>query len=150
MAPQIAVAMNMSADNRIAERRPKTSASRPQTIEPTVVPVSATNGIQPAVAWSMPYSRPMPGNTKPSVAGFITSMASATTSTTTRVQCARFSGTPSATCSQPTLSAAIDDRGSLAWRGIKLQPASARPIGITAMPAHMPVLIGMPTICQCV
>ena len=41
IAPQIAVPMNIRAESRMPARRPKTSASQPQMIEPTVVPISA-------------------------------------------------------------------------------------------------------------
>ena len=96
IAPQIAVAMNMIADSRIAARRPNRSPRRPQTTEPTVVPISAHKASFAAVCLEMSYSTVMPGMTKPSVAGFITSITSATTSTATRVQCARLSATRSA------------------------------------------------------
>ncbi len=107
IAPQMAVPMNISADSRIAERRPNTSARRPQTMEPTVVPVSATSASTPAVSLLMPYSCVMPGITKPSVAGLSTSTASATTSTATSFQCSAFSG---------TLSARWNCSGCAGWR----------------------------------
>ena len=88
--------MNISADSRMPARRPKVSARRPQITEPTVVPISATSASVLAVGLLIWYSLLMPGMTKPSVAGFITSIASATTSTSTSVQCSRLSGTPSA------------------------------------------------------
>ena len=97
IAPQIAVPMNISADSRIAARRPNRSATRPQAIEPTVVPISATNASRLALDVLIRYSRLMPGITNPSVAGFITSIASVTTSTSTSFMCSRFSGMPSAT-----------------------------------------------------
>ena len=97
IAPQIAVPMNIKADNRIVARRPKVSASRPQTIEPTVVPVSATKARMPAVSLLISYSRVMPGITKPRLAGFNTSTANATTNTMTSFQCSRLRGTLSAT-----------------------------------------------------
>ena len=96
IAPQIAVPMNISADSRIAARRPNVSAMRPHTIEPTVVPINATSASRLAVGLLIWYSALMPGTTKPSVAGFITSIASATTSTATNFQCSPLSGTPSA------------------------------------------------------
>ena len=97
MAPQIAVPMNISADSRIAARRPMESAMRPHTTDPTVVPMSATSASRPARSLLMAYSFAMPGMTKPSVAGFCTSTASATTSTITRLQCFQLSGALSAT-----------------------------------------------------
>ena len=96
IAPQIAVPMNISAESRIAARRPKMSPMRPHTTEPSVVPLSATSASSAPLSLLIAYSAVMPGITKPSVAGFITSTASATTSTATSVQCSRFSGTPSA------------------------------------------------------
>ena len=96
IAPQIAVPMNISADSRMLARRPKRSPSRPHTIEPTTVPVSADSARNPAVDPLMPYSADMPGITKPIVAGFITSTASARVSTATSFQCSRLSGTWSA------------------------------------------------------
>ncbi len=96
IAPQIAVPMNIRAPSRIAARRPKASATRPHSTEPTVVPVSATSASRLAVGLVIAYSALMPGMTKPSVAGFITSTASATTSTPTSFQCSMLSGTPSA------------------------------------------------------
>ncbi len=55
--------------------------SRPSTTEPTTVPVSAKKGSSAACVFGTPYSAVKPGMTKPSEAGFITSMTSATTST---------------------------------------------------------------------
>ena len=62
----------------------------------------------------MRYSALMPGITKPSVAGFITSMASVTTSTSTSFRCSRLSGAPSATwkCSGAPAVPAVGVRGS--------------------------------------
>ena len=149
IAPQIAVPMNISADSRMPARRPNTSASRPQITEPTVVPINATSASVLAVGLLIWYSALMPGITKPSVAGFITSMTSATTSTATSVQCSRLSGTPSAIwkwrwfcpCSVCRICAS---------RGISPYIDSSTPSGTSAMPVSMSVSIGMPTICQCV
>jgi hypothetical protein len=44
ITPQMAVPMNISADSRIAARRPKESARRPHRIDPAVVPISAVSG----------------------------------------------------------------------------------------------------------
>ena len=96
IAPQMDVPMNISADSRIAARRPNLSASHPHRTEPTVVPVNATKASSAPVCVLIEYSAVMPGMTKPSVAGFITSMESATMSTPNSVQCARLSGALSA------------------------------------------------------
>ncbi len=134
IAPQMAVPMNISADSRIAERRPKRSATRPHTTEPTVVPVSANSASTLAPELSMPYSARMPGITKPSVAGFMTSIASVTTSTVTSVQCARLSGTPSATWKLS--GAPMRGCTPVGRRGSMPQADSASPIGMIAMPTH--------------
>ncbi|MFA6232436.1 MAG: hypothetical protein WC617_20050 [Rhodanobacter sp.] len=48
--------MNIRADSKMVERRPNRSPSRPQTIEPTTVPVSADNASNAAVEALIPYS----------------------------------------------------------------------------------------------
>lgn len=145
IAPQIAVPMNISADSRMAARRPKMSASRPHTTEPTVVPVSATSASTPAVCLLISYSVVMPGITKPSVAGFSTSTASAITSTITSFQCSPFSGTPSATWNCRWLSP-CRLLCICAMRGIRPYMAKSTPSGIIAMPVSMVASISMPTI----
>jgi hypothetical protein len=77
------------------------SASQPHTTDPATVPDSAANGSQATVALLTTYSARMPGKTKPRLAGFITSITSATVNTTIRRQCAATSGASSgaATCS---------------------------------------------------
>src|SRR3546814_14327940 len=82
IAPQIAVPMNISADSRIPARRPNTSASRPHTIEPTLVPISATSASTLAVGVLIAYSRLMPAITKPHVAGLLQSPPHPPTNTT--------------------------------------------------------------------
>lgn len=57
------------------------SAMMPQNTEPTTVPASAENGSAAPRAALTPYSAFRPGMTKPSAAGFMTSITSATTST---------------------------------------------------------------------
>ena len=71
------------------------SASAPQTIEPSTVPQSAANGSQATVAAGTPYSAIMPGTTKPRLAGFITSITSATVSTPSSRQWAQTNGASS-------------------------------------------------------
>src|SRR3546814_283085 len=94
IAPQIEVPMNISADSRMPARRPNTSASRPHTIEPTVVPISATSASPLAVGVLIEYSRLMTGITKPSVAGFITSTTTAPPRPTTTLPGSLLSATP--------------------------------------------------------
>ena len=60
-----------------------------------VVPVSAQISNQAVRPAGIPYSDDMPGSTKPSVAGFMTSMISATPSTNSRPQCAPVSAASS-------------------------------------------------------
>src|SRR5450631_3185880 len=95
IAPQIAVPTNITADNRIDARRPYTSASQPHTTEPTTVPHNAANGSHATVVFGTAYSAVIPGSTKPRLAGFITSITSATVSTIIKRQCAGPSGASS-------------------------------------------------------
>ena len=71
------------------------SASTPQTIEPSTVPVSAKNGTSDAVAFGTAYSATIPGMVKPRLAGFMMSMMSAITSTAISPQWASDSGASS-------------------------------------------------------
>ncbi|CAM5572009.1 hypothetical protein RLIN73S_03193 [Rhodanobacter lindaniclasticus] len=119
IAPQIAVPMNISADSRIAARRPNKSPSRPHASEPTTVPVSADSARNPAVEPLMPYSAAMPGIAKPIVAGFITSTASAMVSTPTSFQCSRLSGTWSATWNDTAPRSGCAVRRICSIRGIR-------------------------------
>ncbi len=95
IAPQIEVPTNITAESRIDARRPYRSASQPQSTEPTTVPQSAENGNQATVAADTSYSTRMPGMTKPRLAGFITSITSATVRTIMSRQCAGPSGASS-------------------------------------------------------
>ena len=78
MHPQIPVLMKISDARRMDPRRPRRSASMPQRSEPIVVPISAMSGSMALSFTLMPYSLRMPGNTNPSVAGFMTSTTRAT------------------------------------------------------------------------
>ncbi len=60
------------------------------------MPVNATKASSAPVCVLIEYSAVMPGMTKPSVTDFMTSMESATMSTTNSVQCERLSGALSA------------------------------------------------------
>jgi hypothetical protein len=95
IAPQIDVPTKITADSRIEARRPNRSASQPQSTEPTTVPQRAAKGNQATVSALISYSPRMPGRTKPSVAGFITSITSARVRTTISRQCAGPSGASS-------------------------------------------------------
>ena len=143
IAPQMAVPINISADSRMAARRPWRSAMRPHSTEPTVVPVSATSASRPALCLLMPYSPVSPGITNPSVAGFCTSTVSAITSTSTSFQCSRFSDAPSATWNSSGAPPALP---AFASRGSMPQAASSRPNGIRPMPVSMVASISMPAI----
>src|SRR6185312_8930418 len=84
----------------------------------------------------MSYSCAMPGITNAIDAGFITSIVSASTSTSTSFQCSKFSGTPSATCQCKPLPARVVIR-TCARRGIKPHAASSTPAGISAIPSSI-------------
>src|SRR5258708_11950916 len=86
IAPQMEVPTNITDERRIEARRPKRSASAPQTNDPTAVPMSAENGSSATVARSTPYSARIPGVTNPRLAGFMTSMTRATASTAINLQ----------------------------------------------------------------
>ena len=86
IAPQMEVPTNITDESRIEARRPNKSASAPQTNDPTAVPMSAENGNSATVARSTPYSVRIPGVTNPRLAGFMTSMTSATASTAINLQ----------------------------------------------------------------
>lgn len=92
IAPQIAVETNKMVDRRMETRRPWTSASQPHMNDPTVVPVSAISGSSAASDLAIAYSAESPGSTKPSVAGFITSMTRPSVSTSRVAACQRPSG----------------------------------------------------------
>src|SRR4029078_9782159 len=92
IAPQIAVPTNITAESKIEARRPNTSASTPHTTEPTTVPHNAANGSHANVAADTAYSVIIPGSTNPRLAGFITSITSATVSTSISRQCAGLRG----------------------------------------------------------
>src|SRR4051812_34781787 len=92
IVPQMDVPMNISDASRMAARRPIRSAITPQKTDPTVVPLSAQTRSHPIAEGGIPYSATMPGSTKPSVAGFMTSITSATPSTNSNPQCAGAEG----------------------------------------------------------
>ena len=139
MAPQIEVPTNITADSRIVARRPKRSASAPQTTEPVTVPQSAANGSQAAISRDSPYSSRMPGTTNPRLAGFMTSMTSASVSTAIRRQCAGPSGASSGAVTVAAWA------GPASRRGSRPQAAAAMPAQISAMPHHISASISMPT-----
>ena len=88
IVPQIDVPMNISEARRMAARRPSRSAMTPQNTDPIVVPVNAQTSSQPLDDCGRRYSDTIPGITKPSVAGFMTSITSATPRTNSNPQCA--------------------------------------------------------------
>src|SRR3954452_11683447 len=95
IAPQIDVLTNTTADRRIDALRPYKSASTPHNTEPVTVPMSAKNGTSDACARVAWYSLIIPGTTNPRLAGFITSITSATTRATINPQCAGLSAASS-------------------------------------------------------
>ena len=83
--------MNSTAANRIDARRPIWSPSQPQVNDPITVPVIPNSGNRAAGvlppgfrADFKPYSVVMPGRTKPSVVGFMTSIVTAAAMTSSR------------------------------------------------------------------
>ncbi len=142
MAPQIAVPTNMIAASRMEARRPKMSASTPQTREPVTVPVRATKGSMATAALVRPYSLATPGVTKPRVAGFMVSMIRARVRTIISMMCSPLSRTVSSVSTVKAWPLVAALKGG----GRRPKPAMTTPATIRPMPTSMPRSICMPAI----
>jgi hypothetical protein len=80
--------------------------------EPSTVPTSAESGSKATMAALTWYSLRIPGVTKPRLAGFITSITSATASTSITCQCARDSGASSGGAITSWVSPSLDLAGT--------------------------------------
>jgi hypothetical protein len=136
IVPHIAVATKNSVARYSDGLRPQRSASLPQINEPTTVPVSAQSGHHSATKrGEMWYSAAAPGDTKASVAGFITSMTIAATRIADSARWRPVSGLASSdrTCSACEL--------SIRLRSIEgtssPHTAAAKPTRIVIMPSHI-------------
>jgi len=147
--PQMLVAMNAIAAIMIDARRPMRSPIHPQRNEPSTVPVipesgSSAAGIVPALLSGdlSPYSMVMPGSTKESVAGFITSIVTASAITSMSARCALLTGTSSSARTRTCMSLVRVGEWS---RGTRPNTVSASPARISAMPMLMVASTGIPT-----